>query len=145
MGGVLRVYYRGDSRVCGIAILDNISCGIWNADFYWKFCSQPSTVFRSSFVLETGWNWNSNSMKILESVTRVLIVISVSFSRNVTHRGVVSGRYRVLSSRRYIIPKSNHHLTFGTVDEFSWFFLEYLINFSTLSLKGRGNISVIVK
>ena len=30
MGGVLRVYYRGDSRVCGIAILDNISCGIWN-------------------------------------------------------------------------------------------------------------------
>ena len=74
-----------------------------------------------------------------------LIVISVSFSRNVTHRGVVSGRYRVLSSRRYIIPKSNHHLTFGTVDEFSWFFLEGLINFSTLSLKGRGNISVIVK
>ena len=84
-------------------------------------------------------------MKILESVTRVLIVISVSFSRNVTHRGVVSERYRVLSSRRYIIPKSNHHLTFRTIDEFSWFFLEYLINFSTLSLKGRGNISVIVK
>lgn len=74
-----------------------------------------------------------------------LIVISVSFSRNVTHRGVVSGRYRVLSSRRYIIPKSNHHLTFGTVDEFSWIFLEGLINFSTLSLKGRGNISVIIK